>query len=104
MSAAHIVADASDQQLDIANAPYLGERRTIERQLEWADINTVTLDQADSTIDAALERARSDPLETPARSRPAYPDRTCRSVGCLREAALMLSSDPSLTHHAAMGL
>ncbi len=48
LSAAHIVADAPDQQLDIANAPYLGERSTVERQLEWADINTVTLDQATS--------------------------------------------------------
>jgi hypothetical protein len=45
----HIVADALDQQLDIANAPYLGERRTVERQLEWADIDTVTLDQTTST-------------------------------------------------------
>jgi hypothetical protein len=52
MSAADIVADASNQQLDIANAPYLGERCTIERQLEWADINTVTLDQATSTAQA----------------------------------------------------
>src|SRR6476620_7447836 len=51
-SAAHIVADASDPQLDIANAPYLGERCTIERQLEWADINTVALDQATSTAQA----------------------------------------------------
>ena len=52
LSAAHIVADAPDQQLDIANAPYLGERGTIERQLEWTDINTVTLDQATSTAQA----------------------------------------------------
>ena len=52
LSAAHIVADAPDQQLDIADAPYLGERSTIERQLEWADIDAVTLDQATSTAQA----------------------------------------------------
>ena len=49
LSAAHIVADAPDQQLDIANASHPGERGTIERQLEWADINAVTLDQVTST-------------------------------------------------------
>jgi hypothetical protein len=51
-SAAHIVADAPDQQLDIPYAPYLGERGTIERQLEWTDINTVTLAQVTSTAQA----------------------------------------------------
>ena len=43
--AAHIVADAPHQQLDIADAPHLGERGPIERQLEWADIDAVALDQ-----------------------------------------------------------
>jgi hypothetical protein len=43
LSAAHIVADAPDQQLDIASASHPGERITIERQLEWGDVYAVTL-------------------------------------------------------------
>ena len=42
LSAAHIVADAPDQQLDIADAPDPGERGTVKCQLKWADIDAVT--------------------------------------------------------------
>src|SRR6185312_5356687 len=50
--AAHLVADAPDLQFDIANAPNPGERGTIKRQLEWADIDAVTDDQGASAAHA----------------------------------------------------
>lgn len=49
LPARHIVADAPNQQFDIADPPDPGERRAIEGQFEWADINAVPRDQGTST-------------------------------------------------------
>ena len=52
LSAAHIIADAPDQQLDIATAPDPGERGTIERQLNGPISMRSPVDQGTSAAQA----------------------------------------------------